>query len=112
MGKTMKKRQITALNKRISIVTQTTTDDGMGGEIETDSVFCLTWAAIWPVSSKEMRENMREVSNVTHNIRIRYRPGVLHTMTLLFGSRKFEIKGIINPDEANKWLDMVCNELI
>lgn len=108
----MKKRQTTALNKRISIRTMTTTDDGMGGEVETIAAFCSTWAAIWPVSSKELRENMREQAIVTHNIRIRYRSGVLHTMTILFGSRKFEIKGIVNPDEGNKWLDMVCNEII
>ena len=108
----MGKRKITALNKLISLITQTAVKNKLGNEELTDVEFSKPWAAIWPVSSKEMRENMREELVVSHNIRIRYQAGVLPTMTILFGVRKFEIKGIINKDEANKWLDMVCNEYI
>jgi SPP1 family predicted phage head-tail adaptor len=105
-----KKRAPVLLNKRISIITQIETDDGMGGVTVEDDLFFSTWAAIWPVRAKEIRENMRGEVNISHNIRIRYRAGILHTMTVLFGTRSFEIKGVINPDEGDRWLDMVCNE--
>lgn len=106
----MKKRQVTLLNKRITINTQTVASDGLGGDIETDSAFCKTWAAIWPVKAKEVRDNMRDDVTVTHTVRVRCRSGILNTMTIAFGSRVFEIKGIVNPDESNRYLDLVCEE--
>jgi SPP1 family predicted phage head-tail adaptor len=84
--------------------------DGMGGFTETLNTVHETWAAIWPVSAKETRENMRVEANVSHNIRIRYRSGITHAMIVVFGTRIFEINGLINIDERNIWLDMVCNE--
>lgn len=102
--------KIAEMRHQIIIQEKIQTDDGMGGFTETLSTVHETWAAIWPISAKEMRENMRVEANITHNIRIRYRTGVTHAMIILFGSRTFEIKGIVNVEERNIWLDMVCNE--
>lgn len=98
------------MRHKIQIQEKTQVSDGMGGFTETWATVNEVWAAIWPVSAKESRENMRVEANITHNIRIRYRTGIVHAMRVLFGSRTFEIKGLINPDERNIWLDMVCNE--
>jgi SPP1 family predicted phage head-tail adaptor len=100
----------TTLDKFITINTQTNADDGLGGSADTPLKFCDTWAQILPMTAKEARENMRLEANITHNIRIRYKTGITAKMTVTFGSRTFEITGVINPKEANKWIDMVCNE--
>lgn len=102
--------KIAELRHQITIQEKVQTADGMGGFTETLTTVHETWAAIWPVSAKEIRENMRVEANISHNIRIRYRSGISHAMTVLFGARTFEIKGIINFEERNIWLDMVCNE--
>ncbi len=102
--------KIAELRHSIEIQEKTQVADGMGGFTETWAKLHGTWAAIWPVNAKETRENMRLEANITHNIRIRYRTGINHTMIIVFGSRTFEIKGIINVDERNIWLDLVCNE--
>lgn len=105
------KRLSAQLNKRITIFSETEIDDGLGGSVPGgESVVCQPWAAIWPTRAKETRENMREGVTVSHTIRIRYVPGILPTMKIRFGARVFEIRGIINPDEANRCLDMVCDE--
>jgi SPP1 family predicted phage head-tail adaptor len=105
------KRLSAQLNKRITIFSETKTDDGLGGSgVGGEYVFCTVWAAIWPTRAKETRKNMREGVTVSHTIRIRYRPGILTTMKIRYGTRIFEIKGGINPDEANRCLDMVCDE--
>lgn len=102
--------KIAELRHQIIIQEKIQTPDGMGGFTETLNTVHETWAAIWPVSAKETRENMRVEANVSHNIRIRYRSGITYAMIVVFGTRTFEIKGIVNIDERNTWLDMVCNE--
>lgn len=102
--------KIAELRHQITIQEKVQVPDGMGGFTETLNTVHETWAAIWPVSAKETRENMRVEANVSHNIRIRYRSGITHAMIVVFGTRIFEINGLINIDERNIWLDMVCNE--
>lgn len=106
----MKRTDPANFNKQISIVTHGESI-GAGGIIsETPVSVWSGWAAIWPVSSKESRENMRVGMNITHNIRMYYREGIEPTMKVLFKDRSFEIKGIVNPEEANIYLDLVCEE--
>lgn len=106
----MKKRQVPKLNKKISIYSKAGVNDGLGGVDHEETLICQPWAAIWPVGAKETRENMRTEATITHNIRIWFRPGITHKMKIVFGSREFEIFGIINPDESNRFLDLVCEE--
>ena len=90
------------------------TSDGMGGTLATGTptVYHNTMAAIWPMSSKESVENMRNELKVTHKIRIWYKSGITPAMEILFGTRQFEIVSIINPDEANVKLDFLALERI
>lgn len=103
-------KKIADLRHQVLIRKKQFVDDGYGGQTETLVTVHDAWAAVWPVNAKEIRENMRVESNVTHNIRIRYRTGVKHAMIIVFGARTFEIKGIINVEERNILLDLVCNE--
>lgn len=103
-------KKVAVLRHQILIREKQLADDEYGGQTETLVTIHSTWAAIWPVNAKETRENMRTESNVTHNIRIRYRSGITHAMIVVFGIRTFEIKGMINVEERNILLDLVCNE--
>lgn len=104
--------KIAELRHQVQIQKKIQSPDGMGGFTEILSLAFEAWAAIWPMSAKEARDNMRVEANISHNIRIRYRSGISHDMIIVFGTRTFEIKGIINKDERNIWLDIVCNERI
>ncbi len=98
-------------DKWIEILSGTNSDkDGMGRAGSTENIFLSGWAAIWPASAKEMRENMRTGVNITHSIRMWYQSGVTHDMRVRYGTRIFEIKGAVNPEEKSIYLDMVCNE--
>lgn len=106
----MKRTDPAKFNKWVSVVSDGEVI-GTSGVIAQDPITVWSgWTAIWPVSSKESRENMRVGATATHNIRMYYRPGIDSTMRILFGSRSFEIKGIINPEEADIYLDLVCEE--
>jgi SPP1 family predicted phage head-tail adaptor len=111
----MKKKRMSAkLKHHLTFYLSGETEDGNGGFSESLGQFYKCRGAIWPVSSTETVKNKREGVEITHKIRIRYYPGILETMVIMTGQRgnerAFEIKSIINPDEANRFLDMVCIE--
>jgi SPP1 family predicted phage head-tail adaptor len=98
-------------NKWVSIVTDSQAP-GAGGTIDkAETQVWAGWVAIWPVRSKEIRENMRVGAKTTHNIRMPYRAGIAHDMRVKYGDRSFDIKGIVNPEERNIYLDLVCEEI-
>ena len=86
--------------------------DGMGGTADSETTFYSTMAAIWPVSSKESVENMRSELKISHKIRIFYKSGITPAMEIKFGTRYFEIVGIINKDESNVMLEFLAWERI
>jgi SPP1 family predicted phage head-tail adaptor len=102
---------ISDLNKRITLQYQTKAPDGMGGWNSVwNSVTPDTWAAIWPTSAKELIQTNSTAMVVSHRIRIRYRRDVKGSMRIKFGNRYFAIVSIINPEEKNEWLDLMCKE--
>ena len=102
--------QIGALNKEIIIQDKTQVSDNMGGFTDTWGNLYTLFSAIWPVSSKEQISSMQLSMTISHRIRIRYRTGISASYRVKFGSRYFSIVSIINPNERNQWLDLVCRE--
>ena len=98
------------LNKRITIQSKTMASDSMGGYTETYSDHATVWAAIWPVSAKEMVQANSTTMVVTHKIRIRYRGSLRSSWRIKFGNRYFAIVGMSNPNEKNEYLDLLCKE--
>lgn len=70
-----------------------------------------TWAQISPVSGREYFTQMRE-SLVSHKIYCRYRPGITPKMRIMFGERIFRIISVLNWEERNEGLTIMCEELV
>ena len=101
------------LNKRIAIEYPERTDDGGGSSLTEWKTFVSVWAAIWPVSATEMIRNNQPSGEITHRIRIRYRPNITAGYRIRYGSRYFNITGPpISPNEVHEYLDMVCKEAV
>ncbi|MCP8969721.1 phage head closure protein [Ectobacillus ponti] len=71
-------------------------------------------AAIYPVSGKEYFTADRVTSEVTHKISMRYMPGtsISPDMRILFQGRIFQIVSVINFQERNVMLQLMCKELM
>lgn len=103
--------KIGELNKRIDIESMSQTADGAGS-------FTTTWtpvaryvpAAIWPVSAKEIIQAGSAGMEITHRIRIRYRPGIRGSHRISYAGRYFNVTSVIDPDTAHRWLDLLCKE--
>jgi SPP1 family predicted phage head-tail adaptor len=100
------------LNKRIQIQAPSKISDGMGGFDETFSTIATVFASLWPISAREQVQSMQEVMTISHRIRIRYRSVLRPDWRVKFGNRYFSIVSIINPNEKNELLDLMCKEVI
>lgn len=100
------------LNKRVKIqrpVYNTAAGSGEQSILRWDNV-AEVWATVEPFSGREYFAAAQTQSSVTHKITIRYRSGIDQTMRVLFKERQFYIESVINPNERNEFLQLVCVE--
>jgi len=102
--------RIVDLNKRITLQYQTKIPDGMGGWTVTWVDGATIFAGIWPVSANETIAANAVSMTISHRIRIRYRSTLKPSWRVKFGNRYFAIVSIINPNERNAMIDLMCKE--
>lgn len=98
------------MNKRVTLQKPVKTPNSQGGFAITWSDEDTIWAAIWPVSAKSITQDAQIVKEMTHRIRIHFRRNVRVSKRLKYKNRYFNIVSIINPNEENEWLDILCKE--
>jgi SPP1 family predicted phage head-tail adaptor len=106
--------QIGKLRHRIQIVQPGVTQDSAGGTTQTDAtVLCTTWATIQALSGTEKFAAHEFVSQVTHSVYLRYRTDftIDSSMNVWYNGRTFQIEAVLNPDERNKMLQLLCIEI-
>jgi SPP1 family predicted phage head-tail adaptor len=82
-----------------------------GGGFSEDWVTVATlWCDLRPVAGLETVEADRLAGRVSHEISLRYRPGVVPAMRFRKGTRVFHILSVINVGERNRWLKCLCEE--
>lgn len=99
------------MRHRITFQRQTEEKDRLGGYEEDWIDVNTTWAQVSPVSGKEYFSQVRETT-VTHRIYCRYRPGITPRLRIIYAGRTFRIISVINWEERNEGLTIMCEELI
>ena len=100
-----------SLNKQVDLQALYTVQDTFGSPTETWlTIAADVWAKIRPLSSRETIQANQQHAETTHEITIRYRRGVTHDQRLKYGTRYFHIQSIINEDEENEKLILLCVE--
>ncbi len=98
------------LRHKIDIQQFTTAKDSYGEDIKTWASFHKTFAEIRPLRGKEYFDTQQIVPEVDNKIVIRYRSGIAPTMRVVWGSRTYEIRSVINFDERNVMMEMLAVE--
>jgi SPP1 family predicted phage head-tail adaptor len=108
---------INATNFRylVKLVTPNLTRDSFGGtRIDDATVFAEVWAAVEALSAttfgREVFSGQQKTSEVTHRVTIRYLDGVTSSMNVWFRNRQFQIEAVVDPDEQQKVLYLLCIE--
>ena len=106
----MKRVSIGDLRQRLTLEEVSRVDDGGGGASETWVTVAVLWAALDPVRGKEDVVADGIEGNVTHEVWLRYRSGVVPAMRFTQGTRVFEVLSVVDVGERGRWLRIFCEE--
>lgn len=88
-------------------------DDGTGGgSIPYIDAYENVAASVEPLEGNELLRAEQFESTLTHRVRTRYYAGVRPHWRIQYGSRVFDIKHVIDPEERHRELEMMCQELV
>lgn len=72
------------------------------------------WASVEPLSAREFFQNLEVQGELSARIRLRWSSaiaGISQKWRVLYGSRVFEIQGVINVGEHGVELELLCAEV-
>lgn len=100
------------LNRRVTIQTEgVPTPDGMGGWEPGTPTSVETWAYVEPLQGDEQIQAMQTGMERPHRFTIRYRPGTVSSKTLIYGGRTFDVRSVVDTDEAHEELVLLADEV-
>ncbi len=97
---------IGARRRRFVLERPVETPDGFGGVLRRYAAGPLLWGAIEPLGTRDRTLFGRGDRVATHRVRLAYRPGILPTMRLTAGPRRFAIRAAGDPDGRAR--ELVC----
>jgi SPP1 family predicted phage head-tail adaptor len=68
------------------------------------------WGGVEPLSVKERMAGDQTAAKGTHRLVMRYTSELTQSSQIGFGSRTFEVAEILNRDERNRELSVLCTE--
>ena len=98
------------LRHRLELQERSVTRDSYGAEVETWTTQHVIWGSVEPLSGSEYFASKQTQAERSHKIIIRYISDLHVTWRIKFGSRTFGIESIINRDERNRELTLMCSE--
>lgn len=104
--------KIGKLRHWITIQSYTPTRDSFGAEVEHWQDVMKVWASVEPLTGKEYFAAQEVNAEVSVKVIMRYSPGIQPEMRVIFGARVFEILAVMNTEERNKQLILLCKEVL
>jgi SPP1 family predicted phage head-tail adaptor len=101
-----------SLRKRLIIQASTDTQSASGAYTKTWATLATVWANVVQTSGMTEDSGGSVHADKTYTVTIRYYSGVTPKNRLLWGSRILNIDSVINLEEKNHWMVMVCREAI
>lgn len=73
---------------------------------------CRPWASVLPLSGREFEEAAQRFAEVSHRVEIRARAGLKPKMRVVYKGRLFNIGAILNREERDREMHLLCEELV
>ena len=103
---------IGALRQSFTIQLNTPTQSSTGAEVASWATFLTVHGSVEPLVGREWFANNTTQQRVSHRVRMRYQAGVLPKMRILYDSRVLKIESVINVEERDRELVLMCQEEI
>ena len=103
------------LRHRVTIQSRSTSQDSFGQELTTWSDVATVWAAVVPLTGRELLAAAAINAELTHTVTIRYQaqfanPIAMAKMRIQYGTRLFNIQSSIDQNERHILIDLGCAE--
>ena len=105
------------MKQRITLQEAIESDNGSGGQDVIWQDVTTVWAQVEPILSfyvssrgRELVQNEKLQSRSSYRVKIRYFPGVTGAMRMSYDGRIFNIRGVVNLDEAGRFLEILAEE--
>lgn len=98
------------LRHRITLLRQVNEVNDYGASTQTWKRVATVWADVRPLSGREYFSAQQVQSEVTTQIWLRHIEGIKPTMKVKFGKREFEILSVLNTQERDVSLQLMCKE--
>jgi SPP1 family predicted phage head-tail adaptor len=98
------------LRKRVTFQAETPTSDGAGGYALVWTDVITVWADIKPSSGNKYLIDGHLEGHITHRVTMRHVPGITTDIRMSCNNRLFNIRAVLNPDESNRWLELLVEE--
>ena len=102
--------QIGILRKQLTLQGESLVADGSGGHAANWTTVATVWGDVKPTIGVDAVIVRNFDKRITHVITLRYRSDITTGMRLLDGSRILLIRGVVNLDEKNRWLQLLVEE--
>lgn len=104
--------QTRALRHRVRLQQQSIADDLAGADDVSFTDVATLWASVTTVGGREFWEAKRLVPELTHQVELRYRAGIVGGMRFRFGATVLHIESSIDPEQRRIRLLCMCKELV
>lgn len=95
---------------KVKVERATNTRDAGGGLSQSFSPVSHVYANIVPKNANSAYRQGMLQEKVTHEITIRYMNNVDTNSKITYGTRSFAVNGIVNVDERDRYLKLLCEE--
>lgn len=100
------------LRHRITLQKPVVIKDSIGQELEEWQDVATVWASVEPLSGKEYFNVKQTNSEVSTKITIRYLESITPFMRVFFQKHTYNILSVINFEERNIYLQLLCSEKV
>lgn len=98
------------LDKRVTLQEPVVERNAIGEGVTTWQDVASVWAAVEPVNGREFWAQQQVQSEVTVKITIRHRDDVSQAMRVVWNSKVYNIKSVIDPMTRHENLVLMCGE--
>ena len=99
------------LNQRVDIMQKVETPNGVGGLTIIWSLVGSVWAKLVPVHVSSSLLGQQDQERSRHKIYIRKPAQIVSGWKLVMGVREFEVTSVVDPDETDRFLELMTEEV-
>lgn len=98
------------LRHRVTFQSRKTGRDAFGQPVEGWDDLATVWASVEPISGRELISAGQNLAELTHRIRCRFVAALVAADRMVYDTRAFDLRSVINPMEVGANLEILASE--